>query len=125
MVRRVSKSGGFELVFEGLFGLCDDGGECGGIGDGEIGKDLAVSFDTGGFEAFDKAGVGNSFVANCGVDTLCPEAAELPFALFAVAIFVLLRFADGVLGVTEELRAETAEAFGPEQDALAARTAGR
>lgn len=112
------------LLFEGLLRLSDDGGEGSGIGDREIREDLTVCFDSGGFQALDEARVGDSLGTDGGVDTLCPETAELAFAALAVAVFVLLRFTDGVLGVTEELRAETAEALGPQDRALAARTAG-
>lgn len=112
------------LVLESLLGLRYDGGESGCICDCEIGKDLTVSFDTSGFEAFDEAGVCHSLVPDGGVDTLSPEAAELSLTLLAVTIFILLRFTDGVLGVTEELRAESAEAFCPEKRTLAACTTG-
>ena len=116
--------GGSGLLFEGLLCLRDDGGEGSGVGDREIREDLAVGLDAGGLQSLDEAGVGDSLGTDGGVDTLSPETAELPFAALAVAVFVLLRFADGVLGVTEELRAETAEALGPQDRALAARTAG-
>ena len=105
--------GGGGLLFEGLLCLRYDGGEGGGVGDREIREDLAVGLDAGGLQAFDEAGVGDSLGTDGGVDTLSPETAELAFAPLTVAVFVLLRFADGVLGVTEELRAETAEALGP------------
>ncbi len=108
------------LVFQGLLCLRNDGGKRGSIGDCEIREDLAVRFDTGGFEAFDEAGVSHVLGTDSGVDTLCPETAELTLALFTVAVFVLLRFADCVLGVTEELRAETAEALCPQDRPLAA-----
>ena len=117
------RSGG--LAFKGLLGLGDDGAECGGVGDREIGEDLAIRFDTGGLEAFDEAGVGQSFVACGSADALDPQAAELAFALFAVTVFVGLGLADGVFRVTEELRAETAEALGTQQDALTTGAAGR
>ena len=52
-------------------------------------------------------------------------AAELAFAALAVAVFVGQRLADGVLGVTKEFRAESAETLGTKQNALAARAAGR
>ena len=116
-------SGG--LRFQGFFGLGDDGAERGGVGDREVGEDLAIRFDSGGLEAFDEARVGQSFVADGSADTLDPQGAELSLALFAVTVFVGLGLADGVLGVAEELRAETAEALGTQQDALATGAAGR
>ena len=89
----------------------------------EVSKDLAVGFDTGGFDAFDEARVGQTFGAGSGIDALGPQTAELAFTLLAVAVFVLLSLTNGVLGVTIELRAETAEALGAKQNALAARAA--
>ena len=59
--------------FEGFLGLRNDGGEGGGIGDREIRENLAVSFDTGGFQAFDEARVSHILVANSSVDTLGPQ----------------------------------------------------
>ena len=44
----------------------------------------------------------------------------MPPALISQALVAL----DSVLGITEELRAESAEALGPKQRALAARAAG-
>ena len=111
--------------FEGFLGLGNDGGERCGIGDREIREDLAVSFDTGGFQALDETRVGHVLVADGSVDTLGPQAAELTFAPLPVAIFIRQRLADSVLGVTEEFRAETAETLGTKQNALAARPAGR
>jgi len=107
-----------------LLRLCNDGGEGCWIGDREIRKDLAVGFDTCSLEAFDEAGIVDSLVSDGSVDTLCPETAELSLPLLAVAIFVLLCLADCVLGVTEELRAETAEALCPQKHALAALATG-
>src|SRR5690242_7211495 len=123
----VSASGGdfLALRFQSLLGLGDDGGERGGVLNGEIREDLAVGFDTGGLEAFDEAGVGQTFVTNGGADTSDPEAAELALPLLTVAIFVGHRLPHGVFGVTEELRAETAEAFRTLQGTLATLAAGR
>ncbi len=111
--------------FKSRLGPGYDGGKRGGIGDGEICEDLAVGFDTGGFQTFDEARVGHFLRTDGSVDTLCPEATELSFTPFPVAILVSLRLADCVLGVTEEFGAETAETLGTEQDALAASPAGR
>jgi hypothetical protein len=127
MVRVFSGSGaGFRSFrFESLLRLSNDGGKGGGISDSEIREDLAVGFDTGSLEAFDEARVGQVFGTDGGVDTLRPETTELTLAPFPVAILIRLRLADSVLGVTEEFRAETAETLGTEQNALAARAAGR
>ena len=90
---------------------------------GEVSEDLAIRFDTGGFDAFDEARVGQTFGAGSGIDALGPQTAELAFAFLTVAVFVLLSLADSVLGVAIELRAETAETLGAKQNALAARAA--
>jgi hypothetical protein len=110
---------------ESFLRLGNDGGEGSSIGDREIREDLTVSFDTGGFQAFDEARVGHVLVAASGVDTLRPQTAELTFTPFPVAIFIRHRLTDSVLGVTEEFRAETAETLGTKQRPLAAGAAGR
>ncbi len=123
-ISRSGRSSG-SLRFQRLLRLGDDGGECGGVLDREVRKDLAVRFDPGGLQAFDEARVGHVLRTDRSVDTLCPEAAELTLAALAVAVFVGLRLADSVLGVTEEFRAESAETLGTEQHAFASRAAGR
>lgn len=116
---------GCDFGLEGQFCLGDDCRERCCVMDGDIGEDLAIRFDACGLETFDEARVGHSLGADGGVDTLCPEAAELALAALAVAIFVGLRLADSVLGITEEFRAESAETLGSEQHALATLAAGR
>lgn len=116
---------GLRFRFKSCLGPGYDGGKRGSIGDGEICEDLAVSLDTGGFQTFDEARVGHVLRTDGSIDTLGPETTELSFTPFPVAILVGLRLADSVLGVTEEFGAETAETLGAEQDALAARPAGR
>lgn len=108
------------LLFETGLGLSDDGRKSFGIMHGKVGKDLTIDFDAGGIEAFDEAGVGQVFSTGRSADTLDPEATELAFPLLAVAVFVFMRLANGVLGVTIELRAESAEAFRTMKDPLAA-----
>ena len=124
---RFRESGGNRSVFrcESFLRMGNDGRESGGIGDREIRKDLAVSFDTGSFQTFDEARISQILVAAGSVDTLSPQTTELTFTLFPVSILISQRLADSVLGVTKEFRAETAETLGTEQRPLAAGTAGR
>jgi hypothetical protein len=103
------------LLFETGFCRSDDGRKGFGVMHGEVGEDLAIDFDASGIEAFDEAGVGQVFGPGRSTDALDPETTELSFPLLAVTVFVFLRFADGVLGVAEELRAESAKGVGPEK----------
>ena len=48
-----------------------------GIGDGEIGEDLAVDADVGRLQAADEARVGRAVGAGGGVDARDPQAAEV------------------------------------------------
>lgn len=111
--------------FERFLCLGDDGRKRGGIGDREVREDLAVGLNASGFETFDEARIGQSLGANGSVDPLRPQPAELAFATLPVAVFIGHRLADGVLGVTEEFRAESAETLGTQQHALATLAAGR
>lgn len=115
-------SGCFFLLFETGFRLSDDRRKCGGVGHGEIREDLAVGFDADSNQAFDEAGVGQAFVTGRSGDTLDPETTELAFPLLAVTVFVLLCLPDGVLCVTEEFRAESAETLRTKEDTLASGT---
>ena len=121
----VSGSNRSVLRCESLLRLGNDGGEGCGIGDREIREDLAVSFDSSSFQAFNETRISHVLVAAGSVNTLCPQTAELTFTLLPVPIFIRQRFSDCVLGVTEEFRAETAETLGTEQHALATLAAGR
>ena len=84
MVSDFLGSGGLRSTFgfEGGLDLGNDGGEGGGIVDGEIREDFAVGFNSGSFQAFDETRVGQVLVAAGSVDTLGPQTAELSFAFF-------------------------------------------
>ncbi len=111
--------------FQSFLDLCHDGAESGCISDRQIREDLAVGFDTSGLETLDETRVGETLVAGGSADTRDPQTTELTLALFTVAIFVSLCLTNGVFGVAEKLRAETAETFRTEQRTLAAFAAGR
>ena len=48
------------LRFERGFGLGEDGLEGGFVRHGEVGEDLAIELDAGGFDAFHEAAVGQA-----------------------------------------------------------------
>ena len=115
-------SGG--LLFEGFFGLSDQGLDSGFVGDSEVGEDFAVEIDAGGFEAFDKSAIGHAVSAGRRVDALDPQVAEGALADFAVTIVVEQGFPNGIFGVTEVFGTEAAVSLGFLNGALAALATG-
>src|SRR5262245_20774885 len=109
---------GLLRVERGL-GLVEDGLETGLVFHREIGEDLAIEFDSGGFEAFHEAAVGQAESTGSRIDTELPKHAEIAFAVLPVAIGVNAGFHDRILGVTEELGTTAAEALGFLDDLLA------
>src|SRR5699024_6746871 len=55
-------------------------GEGSGVGDSQLGQDLAVDLDLGQLQALDQAVVGHVVLASSGVDALDPQLAELTLA---------------------------------------------
>ena len=113
------------LGFNGLLGLREDGVKSLFVRDGQVGKNLAVQIDIGGFQAFHKAGIGQTAVADGSGDTGDPKTAELSLPALAVTVFILPSLVNSVLGVAEEFAAETAETLGTQEDALTALARGR
>ena len=64
------------IFLERGFHLLDDALERDFIGDREIGKNLAIEPDVGGFQAFRETAVGQALRADGGVESLNPEIAE-------------------------------------------------
>src|SRR6185437_9330976 len=94
------------------FCLLDDRSERGGLGNGEIGQDLAVDLDPRCGEAGNKAAVGQPVLAHRRVDPLNPQSAKLALAVLAVAIGVLHRLVDRGLGGADGVLAPAKETLG-------------
>src|SRR5579885_1463243 len=78
----------------------------------EIGEHLAVDCDPGLAEAVDKSAIGEAVLAHGGVDALDPEGAERALAVLAVAIGVLVRLFDRLLGDTDRVLAAAVVTLG-------------
>src|SRR5260221_10226122 len=112
------------LRLERGFRFVEDRVERGGVGYGEIGEDLAVEVDPGGFQALDESAVSQAICARGGVDALLPEHAEIALPGLAIAVGPILAFHHCILRVAEELRAAAAESAGFIGDFFAALPAG-
>src|SRR5579883_2157185 len=99
-------------------GLFDDRGERGRLMDGEFGQDLAVDFDPGRGQPGDEAAIGQAVLAHGGVDALDPQRAEFALAVLAVAIGVLHRLFDRLLGDADSVLATAKIALGGAQSLL-------
>ena len=82
----------------GVFCLQHDSAECFGIVHGQVGENFAVDFDSGFVKGTHQFGIGKTFEASCGIDTLNPKGAEIAFFGFAVAVSVGKTFFPGILG---------------------------
>ena len=73
--------------------------EGGSIAHGEVRQHLAVNLDAGLRQPVDKAAIGQALSAGSGIDTLDPEAAELPLAVPPVGVGVAQRVEDRLVGL--------------------------
>src|SRR5437588_7999057 len=77
------------------------GGEGGGIGDGEVGEHLTVHLHAGEPKPVDEAVVAHALGTCRGVDALDPQLAEVALARPSVAVGVLQRVHDLLVGRAE------------------------
>src|ERR1700744_1217975 len=77
--------------------LCGESGEAGGIGDGDLGEDLAIEAVACLLEAVDEGGVAHAVDAAGCVDTDDPERAVLTLLLFTAGVGELESALDGFL----------------------------
>ncbi len=98
--------------------------ERGGLGNGEIGQDLAIHLDARFRQPVDKSAVGDAVEAAGGIDALDPEGAEIPLLLLAADIGVLERTVDGRVGAGDRVLAAAIKALGLLEDLLAAGVTG-
>src|SRR5581483_5663439 len=99
-------------------GLIDQGLEGGSVLHGDIGQHLAVHGNARKREAVDKSAVGQPVLAHGGVDALDPQGTEGALAPLAVAIGVLHRLFDRLLGDPDRVLAAAVVALGLLQDLL-------
>ena len=69
-----------------VFHFLDNGLECCGIVEGEIGEDFAVDFDTALVNQAHELAVREILETGCGVDALNPKRAEVALFVFTVTI---------------------------------------
>src|SRR6185312_645694 len=112
-------------VFERDLGLRHEGRKSLRLVDGHVGQHLAVDLDAGLVEAVDEAAIAQAVLAGGGVDALDPERAERALADLAVAIGVLQRLLDRLLGDANGVLAAAVKALGGLQDLLVLGVAGR
>src|SRR5215471_14435195 len=99
-------------------GLVDESLEGRRVADGEVGQYLAVHGNAGKRKAADKSAVGDPMLARRRVDALDPKGTEGALAALAVAIGVLHRLLDRLLGDADGILAAAVVALGLLQDLL-------
>src|SRR6202453_760954 len=112
---KMKNSGG---LGQRAFRLLDDRGECRGLGDGEVGQNLAVDFDPRRGKAGNKAAIGQPVLAHRCIDALNPQSTKLALTVLAVAIGVLHRLVDRGLGGSDRILAPAKETLGSLQHFL-------
>jgi hypothetical protein len=80
--------------------------------DGHVGQHLAIDLDAGLAETVDQAAIGQAVLSRGGVDTLDPQRAEIALADLAVAIGILQRLLDRLLGDPDGVLAAAVESLG-------------
>ena len=101
-----------------LLHLVDDGLEGLGVVQGEVGEDLAVDFDARLRELVDELAVVHAILADGGVDTDNPQAAEFALLVSSVAISVGLTLFVRVLRHSPHVLSRAELTFGLLQDFL-------
>ncbi len=91
---------------------CDQAGKGLGIGDSELGQDLAVDVDLCQTQALDEAVVRDVVCTSCSVDTRDPQLAELALARTTVAVRVGERVELLLLGLGVQTRTLSTVAAG-------------
>src|SRR5919198_659233 len=91
--RSVCSSAGRRLA--GALGKASEGLA---VADGDVGQHLAVQLEAGLLDPVHEARVGQAVLAGGGIDARDPQPAEVPLAVAAVAVRVLVRLEQGLLG---------------------------
>ena len=99
-------------------GLVDQRLECRRVLDRDIRQHLAVDLDAGLRQAVNKSAVGQAVLAHGRVDALDPERAERALLALAIAIGVLHRLLDRLLGHPDRVLAAALVALRQLQDLL-------
>ena len=100
--------------------MVDDGLESLGVVQSEVGKDLAVDFDTRLGELVDELAVVHAIFTDGSVDTDNPQAAEFALLVSSVAISVGLTLFVRVLRHSPDILSRAELTFGLLQDFLSA-----
>src|SRR5262245_45769576 len=104
---------------ERVAGRGDEGAERSVVVHRGVGGDLAVDVDLGRLQAGDEARVRDVVLTARGVDAHDPEPAELALARAAVAVGVLPRVHDLLVGLADAAAARTAVSRGSVEDLAA------
>src|SRR6266568_770456 len=107
-------------LLETLLRAADQGGEGGGIADGEVGQHLAVERVPGSLEAGDELRIRDAVQAGGGVDAGDPQLAEVTLAILAAGVGEVEALLDGLLGDAVTARLHPVVATGQLQDLCAA-----
>lgn len=113
------------FLVDRLLGGSEDYVESGGIFDSHVRENLAVNFDLGGVETFHEAAVCQPAITDGSGDTSDPETAELTLTFLTITVLILPSLVNSVFSVTIELRAESAETLGTQQNTFATSSARR
>ena len=97
-----------------------DLGECFGIGDGHVSKDLAVQLDARLGKLEDELAVADAVFADSSVQAGDPQSAEIALLVAAVSVGILTGVGYGVNGKAEVALATAIETLGGLEDFFAA-----
>ena len=101
-----------------LLGLLDNRLEGRAFVHGEVCHYLAIQLDAGQLGTVHELRIGQAFGANCRVDTLDPQSAEIPLLDLAVAVSVLAGLFDRLTGDADGVLATAAIALRLIEDPL-------
>src|SRR5690606_16929880 len=99
-------------VLKGGLRLGDQCAECLRLVDREVGKNLTVDLDASLVQAVNEAAVGQAVLTDSSIDALDPQSAEIALAILPVAICVLKRLLNRLLGDADGVLATAVETLG-------------
>ena len=91
--------------------LLGESGECGGVGNGDLGEHLPVEVDAGLLETVDERGVVHAVLLAGGGDTGDPDSAEVTFLLLSADVGIVAGLHDRFLRGAEQLGLATVVAL--------------
>lgn len=106
------------FVSKSLLGRFDDLGELSRIGDGNLGKHLAVKLDVGEVETMDELRIAQAVGLGSSGNTADPKLSEIVLAISSSDVGIVKGVDDSLIGGLEKTMSGSSESLGKLQDSI-------